>query len=352
MFDFASLAKNPTIIIWEVTRRCGLSCRHCRAIPQSRRDPGELSPGEVENVLDQVEEAGPKFFILTGGDPATRPDLLEIIRQSAARGLRVAISPSATPRLLNRDFPELRRAGVERISLSLDGASEATHDAFRGVPGTWKWTRQALEKARAAGLDFQINTTFSRANIQEWEGFETIIREMKPKMWSIFLLVPTGRAQATEMLTAKETEDLWNRLAEFQEKSGIPVKTTEGPHFRRVLMERNHCVRKDSSVWRFAPTNDGRGFVFISHRGDIQPSGFLPLTCGNVRTDNLLSVYRRSPVFQALRDSDGLRGKCGQCEYRKICGGSRARAYALTGDYLAADPCCLYQPAGQLAMTS
>jgi AdoMet-dependent heme synthase len=345
MFDFSALEEKPVIIIWEVTRRCALACRHCRAIAQPKRDAGELTRDEVGHVLDQVAEIGPKFFILTGGDPATRPDLLDIVSQATARGLRVAISPSATLRLLNRDFSELRRAGVERMSLSLDGASEESHDKFRGISGTWKWTQKALEKAREVGMEFQINTTFSRTNIGEWDAFENVIREMNPKMWSIFLLVPTGRAQAGEMLDAAETESLWNRLADFQERSGIPVKTTEGPHFRRVLIERQRTGQRKAVPWKFAPTNDGRGFVFISHRGDIQPSGFLPLTCGNVRTDNLLDVYRDSDVFRALRDSNRLQGKCGRCEYRRICGGSRARAYALTGDYLAEDPCCLHQPA-------
>ncbi|MFZ4774346.1 MAG: radical SAM protein [Terrimicrobiaceae bacterium] len=338
-----SLNDRPVIIIWEVTRRCALACRHCRAVASPRRDPEEISADEIERVLDQVAEAAPLFFILTGGDPASREDLTHIVRRARDRGLRVAISPSATPRLLREDFAELRAAGVERMSLSLDGASEATHDAFRGVRGTWEWTRRAIEKARVADMEFQINTTFSRTNIGEWDAFAELIRKMEPKMWSIFLLVPTGRAQADEMLDAAETEELWHRLADFQKQTGVPVKTTEGPHFRRVMAQRSKGG-ESKSPWKFAPTNDGKGFVFISHRGDIQPSGFLPITCGNVRTGNLLDVYRNAPVFQALRDADQLGGKCGRCEYRKICGGSRARAYALTGDYLAEEPCCSYQP--------
>jgi len=338
-----SLNDRPVIIIWEVTRRCALACRHCRAVASPRRDPEEISPDEIERVLDQVAEAAPLFFILTGGDPASREDLTHIVRRARDRGLRVAISPSATPRLLRQDFSELRLAGVERISLSLDGAGEATHDAFRGVRGTWEWTRRAIEKARVADMEFQINTTFSRTNIGEWDAFAEMIRKMEPKMWSIFLLVPTGRAQGDEMLDAAETEDLWHRLADFQKQTGIPVKTTEGPHFRRVMAQRGK-ESGSQAPWKFAPTNDGKGFVFVSHRGDIQPSGFLPITCGNVRTGNLLDVYRNAPVFQALRDPDQLGGKCGRCEFRKICGGSRARAYALTGDYLAEEPCCSYQP--------
>jgi len=345
----ASLDDRPVIVIWEVTRRCALACRHCRAVAQPRRDALEFSGDDVEIVLDQVAEAKPLFFILTGGDPATRPDLAHIVRRAADRGLRVAVSPSATPRLLREDFGELRRAGVERMSLSIDGATCETHDLFRGVRGTWDWTRAAIDKARAADMEFQINTTFSRTNLHEWDRFAALMRELEPKMWSIFLLVPTGRANAEEMLNADETEELWHRLADFQQETGIPVKTTEGPHFRRVMAQRRKAGGGGDVPWKFAPTNDGRGFVFISHRGDVQPSGFLPISCGNLWTDNLLDVYRNSDVFRALRDSDRFGGKCGYCEYRKICGGSRARAYAWHGDYLAEEPCCSYQPAAVAA---
>jgi radical SAM protein with 4Fe4S-binding SPASM domain len=345
MFSVKAFDDRPAIVIWEVAQRCALACRHCRAEAQRRRDPRELVGDEIEALLDQVAEAAPRFFILTGGDPASRPDLLQIIRRAVARGLRVAISPSATPRLLTEDFLEIRRAGVDRISLSLDGASEETHDAFRGIRGTWDWTRLAMDKAGSAGLEFQINTTISRANVGEWDAFTEVIRRIKPAMWSIFLLVPTGRARREEMLDAAETEDLLTRLAGFEEESGIPVKTTEAPQFRRIKIER---ARSGEAVpWRFAPTNDGRGFVFISHRGDIRPSGFLPVDCGNVRTGRLLDVYRNSGVFRALRDADRLEGKCGRCEYRRICGGSRARAFAWSGGMFAEEPCCPYQPAGR-----
>lgn len=344
MFRVTAFDDRPAIVIWEVTQRCALACRHCRAEAQRRRDPCELTGDEVEALLDQVAEASPRFFILTGGDPASRPDLLPVVRRAVARGLRVAISPSATPRLLREDFSEIRRAGVERISLSLDGASETTHDAFRGVRGTWEWTRLAMEKARSAGLEFQINTTISRANAGEWDAFTEVIRRLEPAVWSLFLLVPTGRAKREEMMDAAETESVLTRLAEFEEESGIPVKTTEGPQFRRIKIER--APSGGATPWRFAPTNDGRGFVFISHRGDIRPSGFLPVDCGNVRTGRLLDVYRNSGVFRALRDADCLEGKCGRCEYRRICGGSRARAFAWSGGMFAEEPCCPYQPAG------
>lgn len=335
-----SFDDRPLIVIWEITRSCALVCRHCRAEAIPRRDPRELRGKEVEAFLDQVAEIHPLFFVLTGGDPANRPDLTAIAASATRRGLRVAISPSATPRLVHSDFQKLRAAGVERLSLSLDGASRTTHDAFRGVPGTWDWTHQAITKAREVGIEVQINTTFSRTNIGEYKEFLTILEAIQPSLWSIFLLVPTGRATANEMLSPGATEVLFGNLVTYSENCGFPIKTTEGPHYRRIMRSRS----PRQSPWSAAATNDGKGFVFISHIGDIQPSGFLPLTCGNVRTDNLLDVYRHSPVFQSLRVPDQLHGKCGYCEYRQICGGSRARAYATTGDWLAEDPSCSYQP--------
>lgn len=337
----SSFHERPLIVIWEITRSCALACRHCRAEAIPRRDPRELRGAEVESFLDQVAETQPLFFVLTGGDPANRSDLPDIVASATRRGLRVAISPSATPRLVRTDFSKLRAAGVERLSLSLDGACRETHDVFRGVPGTWDWTHQAITKAREAGIEVQINTTFSRINIDEYESFLPVLDAIQPSLWSVFLLVPTGRAGVDEMLDPWATETLFEKLAEHSEHCGYPVKTTEGPHYRRIALSRNRAQRP----WSAAATNDGKGFVFISHIGEIQPSGFLPVTCGNVRTENLLEVYQNSPVFQSLRDPDLLGGKCGYCEFRKICGGSRARAHATTGDWLAEDPSCAYQPA-------
>ena len=335
-----SFDDRPLIVIWEITRSCALACRHCRAEAIPRRDPRELQGEEVEAFLDQVAEIQPLFFVLTGGDPANRSDLAAIAASATRRGLRVAISPSATPRLVHSNFYKLRASGVERLSLSLDGASRATHDAFRGVPGTWDWTHQAITKSREAGIEVQINTTFSRTNIGEYDKFLKVLEAIQPSLWSLFLLVPTGRATANEMLSPEATEELFENLVTYSEHCGFPIKTTEGPHYRRIMRNRN----RSQTPWAAAATNDGKGFVFISHTGEIQPSGFLPLTCGNVRTDNLLAIYRQSPVFQSCRDPDQLRGKCGCCEYRQICGGSRARAYATTGDWLAEDPSCSYQP--------
>jgi radical SAM protein with 4Fe4S-binding SPASM domain len=245
--------------------------------------------------------------------------------------------------LLEADFRKLKDLGVARMSLSIDGASRQSHDAFRGVPGTWNWTFQALAKAAEAGIPVQINTTFTRRNLHEFGEFVALLDTIKPVLWSVFQLVPTGRAAADEVLTADEMEDLFRRLHALSLTAPHDIKTTEGHHYRRVVVQSSGNT---GAARQHAPLgiNDGKGFVFISHTGEIQPSGFLPLPAGNVRRQELIDVYRHNPLFTQLRDTSLLKGKCGYCEFKNICGGSRARAYALTGDFLAEEPCCSYQP--------
>jgi radical SAM protein with 4Fe4S-binding SPASM domain len=332
----------PFIVIWEVTRACSLACRHCRAEASPRRHPLELTTAEACRVIEQVARCRPALFVLTGGDPIRRPDLRTLVRHATGRGLRVSLSPSATPEFAATDLDALKAAGVERLSLSLDGASEATHDRFRGVPGTWRWTMEAIANAALAGIPIQINTTFTRQNRGEFDGFVRLLDEIRPVLWSVFQLVPTGRGSVEDMLTAEQMEELFERLARLSRAAPYDIKTTEGQHYRRVLLQ--HPGARPAG--RRAPPgiNDGKGFVFVSHVGNIQPSGFLPLTAGNVRQDELLEVYRHSPLFRELRNPSLLRGKCGRCEFKTLCGGSRARAFALTGDHLGEEPLCVYQP--------
>lgn len=334
---------NPLIVIWEMTRACALACRHCRAEAMPCALPGQLCGEESRRLIEQVARVRPQVFVLTGGDPAERGDLYELVGMAGAAGLRVALSPSATPQFMGLDLGELREAGVRRISMSLDGAARETHDAFRGVEGTWDWTMRAVEKIHAAGIELQINTTFTRQNLGELREFVDIVKSLNPVLWSVFQLVPTGRGRTDDLLSAREMEILFHRLWEISREVPFDIKTTEGQHFRRVVAQRN--ARAGIRV-PLPPVgvNDGRGFVFVSHDGEVYPSGFLPFSAGNVRDGELLDFYRDSPVFQALRDEDGFAGKCGYCEYRRLCGGSRARAYAMTGDYLASEPLCEYQP--------
>ncbi len=344
--SFASIDLNerPLILFWELTRACALACRHCRAVAQPRPHPGELTHDESLRLLDAIAKLAPPMLVLTGGDPMMRRDLLELVAYGASKGLRVALSPAATARLDRADFDGLKRAGVHSMSLSLDGARRETHDAFRGVPDTFERTLRAAARAKAAGIHLQINTTIMRSTLGELDAFLELMRSLKPDMWSVFLLVPTGRAALDELPSAEEVEEVWKRMEELSVDVDFGVKTTEGHHYRRVALQ--EAKRKGVSPARRAvPTRDGKGVLFVSHTGDIQPSGFLPLTAGNVRSDDLAQVYRTHPLFVRLRDDDALSGKCGVCEYRRLCGGSRARAFGMTGDAFASDPLCSYVPA-------
>ena len=369
-FDFDD---RPFIVIWEVTRACSLACRHCRAEANLSRHPLELNTEEAFRFIDQVERCRPTLFVMTGGDPIRRLNLETLIRYATDRGLRVSLSPSATPEFAAANLDEFKEAGVERISLSLDGASRETHVEFRGVPGTWNWTMEAIANAALAGIPIQINTTFTRQNLGEFDEFVRLLDDIRPALWSVFQLVPTGRGKVDDMLTAGQMEDLFERLARLSRTAPYDIKTTEGQHYRRVVLQQakvgqasrlspegvspgniqaqpagaaNRAGGTPALLSHRAPLgiNDGKGFVFVSHIGNIQPSGFLPLTAGNVRKDELLEVYRHSPLFRELRNPSLLKGKCGRCESKTICGGSRARAYAMTGDYLGEEPLCLYQP--------
>lgn len=343
VFSETDLNQRPFLVFWEVTRACALACKHCRAVAQPRPHPDELTHEEALKLIDQLAELRPPMLVLTGGDPVMRPDLLDLIRTAAGKGLHVALSPAATARLLHTDFHALKEAGVQSMSLSLDGAHEDTHDAFRGVPHTYERTLRAAEMAKAAGIHLQINTTLTKSTLGEFDDFVELMKKMEPGMWSVFLLVPTGRAVMDEMPTTEEVEAVWHQLSRVSREVSFGVKTTEGHHYRRVALQEAR-TQGSKPARRAIPTRDGKGIMFISHTGDIQPSGFLPITAGNVRTDDLGEIYRTHPLFLKLRDDNALQGKCGRCEYRTICGGSRSRAYAVYGDMMAEDNLCPYQP--------
>lgn len=342
--------ERPFLVFWEITRACALACRHCRAEAQARRHPDELNREESSRLIQQLAELNPPMLILTGGDPLMRRDCLDLVREATAAGLHVGLSPSATGLLMNSDFAAIKAAGVERISLSLDGATKETHDAFRGVTGTFSRTIAAVHRAHAADLSVQINTTLTRGNLHEYEAFKQLMFELKPAMWSVFLLVPTGRAGAADLPDPEDIEQVFKDMAELVGKAPFAIKTTEGHHFRRVLIQKHGAAGKTRPGMR-SPLGirDGRGVMFISHTGVVSPSGFLPFDCGNVRDEHPAQIYRRHPLFVSLRDNDALGGKCGRCEFRSVCGGSRARAYGMTGDPFAQDPACSYQPRVQEA---
>ncbi len=274
-----------------------------------------------------------------------RRDALDLVKIASDSGLHVGLSPSATARLMHTDFAEIKAAGVKRMSLSLDGATRATHDAFRGLPGTFDRTIEAVKRAHAVGLDLQINTTLTRGNLHEYEEFKRLMFNLKPAIWSVFLLVPTGRAGLADLPDAADIERIFEDLAGLVGEAPFAIKTTEGHHFRRVLLQKTGTSAHNRPGMR-SPLGirDGKGVMFISHTGVVSPSGFLPLDCGNVKTTHPAEIYRKHPLFVSLRDNDALGGKCGCCEFRTVCGGSRARAYGVHGDPFAADPACIYQP--------
>lgn len=334
----------PFLVLWEVTRACGLACRHCRADAQQRRSPGELDTPQALALLDHIRaEFGAVLVVFTGGDPLLRADLTILIRHAADIGLRPTITPSATPLLTPWRIDDLAAAGVRRFALSVDGADAATHDDLRGVPGTFATTCAALAHLQERGLEIQVNTSIGRHNRAQLAEIASLVGWYGAVLWSAFLLVPTGRADNGSIGSAVDHERVYRHLAELSERVPFDIKTTAGQPYYRVQAQRGRNAR--AGLRAVAPVNDGKGVVFIDHHGEVQPSGFLAASCGNVLQAPLADIYRRHPLFVALRDPDRLGGKCGRCEYRSLCGGSRSRAFALTGDALAADPTCAYQPA-------
>ncbi|GHD90655.1 TIGR04053 family radical SAM/SPASM domain-containing protein [Streptomyces naganishii] len=368
------VGERPFIVIWESTRACPLACLHCRAEAVPDRDPRELGTEAAKDLMRQIAAFGQPapLFVITGGDPFQRPDLLELIAYGKEAGVRVAVSPSGTPTLTADRLRAVHEVGAAALSLSLDGSTPELHDGFRGVPGVYGWTIDAWDTARELGMKVQINTTVTRHNLHDLPDIVRLVHTHGAMLWSAFFLVPTGRGAALGSLTPEETEDVLN----FVHDVGltVPAKTTEAHHFRRVALQRRILAdlgEDHEKVLRLGPlyrelrdraaglgltgggrrarrppldVNAGRGFVFVSHTGTVHPSGFLPLGAGSVRERPLTEIYRTSELFTGLRDADRLGGRCGSCEFRRVCGGSRSRAYGLTGDPYAEEPWCGYVP--------
>jgi radical SAM protein len=308
------------------------------------------------------------IFVFTGGDPLKRKDVFELIRYAADKGVQVALTPSATPLLTRDAIFKLKEAGLVRLGISLDGSTPEIHDAFRGLPGAWARTIQAIEWANEAGIPIQVHSTISRHNAHDLDNLCALFERLAIVMWNVFFLVPVGRGQLGDMLSGEEFEQVFGKIYELSHRVNFQIKTTEAMHYRRYLLQHNLEERKighghphaaasayepgaptadaqtRTASWATRRVNDGKGFLFVSHVGNVYPSGFLPIHAGNVKETPLSEIYRNAPIFKSLRDTSKLEGKCGACEYNEICGGSRARAYAVTGDPLAQEPCCIYQP--------
>lgn len=359
--DKADFSLAPFTIAWEITRSCAYACVHCRANAQHHRDPGELDTKESFRLIDRLTEFGNPILIFTGGDPMMRPDLYELIEYAAQKGLRCSLTPTATALPTLERLKLAAKVGIRRIALSLDAPTKMVHDGFRQVEGSWDRTMKILHNAQQAGISAQVNTTVSQFNLALLPEMAPFIEEVGAVQWSVFFLVPTGRAQIPWMISPEDHERVFNWLYDLSKSAPFDIKATAAPMYRRVAIQRKKTelgsgtdVTFQGAGFQYAdgldrPTkgvNDGNGFLFISHIGEIMPSGFLPISLGNVRDDDIVQVYREHPVFRELRDPTKLKGRCGICEFRDVCGGQRGRAYGVTGDYLETDPACVYQPIG------
>jgi radical SAM protein len=345
-------SRNPMLVYWEMTQACALACRHCRAEAVSTAHPGELTHAESKNLLRQIAAFDKPLphLILTGGDPLKRADVYDLIDEAHTLGLTVSITPSATGDLTFDVLAKLKAHGIESLGLSLDGSSAARHEAVRGVEGCFDWTIRAARDAAKLGMPIQVNTLVSQETADDLPAIYELLKTLKVMRWSLFFLIAVGRGKLLQPVSAESGEKWMHWVYDLAQVAPFAIKTTEAPSYRRVALNR---MREDgmtaseieqTPVYRGFGIRDGHGIMFVSNQGDIYPAGFLPLAVGNVRENNLVDVYRDSPIFRALHNSNQFKGKCGQCEYRALCGGSRARAFAYTGDPLASDPFCSYEP--------
>jgi radical SAM protein len=350
----------PFLVIWETTRACDLACKHCRAEAVPERDSRELTTDEAKKLLDDVRRFGPIIFVFSGGDALKRPDIAELVAYGSELGLRMAATPATTPLASEERLRELRDAGLNRIAVSLDGSCPEIHDEFRQVDGSFAHGLRILRTSRELGMSTQVNTVVARHNLHDLDALCDLMGELGIVFWEVFLLVPMGRADRKDVATARQFEEVFHRLYDLSRTAPFDIKATAAPHYQRIVIQRQREERglragdaedplaaspeAGDGIGRARGVNDGDGFLFVSHLGEIFPSGFLPLKAGNVRLDDLVDTYRSHPLFRRLRDRSQIRGKCARCEFLPICGGSRARAYWVTGNYMAAEPYCAYVP--------
>ena len=348
----------PLLLIWEVTRACALSCRHCRAEAIDERHPNELSLDEGRKLLDDIAGMGTPIVIFTGGDPLQRGDLDQLIMHAKANGLRVGTIPATTERLTRKRVHRLKVAGLDQMAMSIDGSTAETHDGFRRVPGCFDKAMEAAVFAHAEELPLQVNTVFAAWNFDDFDSMARLVQQLDVVFWEVFFLVPTGRGAVMGSCTTEQYEQLFEKLHQLSRRVDFVVKVTEAPHYRayvarqtgpateaqpdRGVMPSVHHGHHGSIHNPTGGVNSGKGFCFVDHVGDVCPSGFLPIVAGNVRTQSVIDIYRDSTLFRELRDPELLGGCCGMCEYKSLCGGSRARAHAMTDDYLAEEPFCAY----------
>ena len=324
------------MVAWELTRNCNLACIHCRASAANGPHEGELSTAECRRIIDDIVGFSAPTVILTGGEPLMRPDLFDIIEYGQEKGLRMVIAVNGT--FLDESTAErLKASGIKRVSLSVDGKDRQSHDSFRGVSGSFEAVTHAADILLKTGLPFQVNTTVTALNVNEIDEIYSLARSIGAVAWHVFLLVPVGRGRELKgkELSAADYEDVLHHLRRIETHDELEIKVTCAPHYYRIVTE-------DGGVPSSAGCLAGKSFMFISHRGEAQPCGYLEINCGNVREQGVKKVWEDSEIYGNLRNLSSYSGKCGACRYIKICGGCRARAYEATGDYREAEPLCSY----------
>jgi radical SAM protein len=364
----------PILAFWETTKACRLACRHCRATAMPRPMPGQLSTEDGLRLIHDLTSFQTRalILVLTGGDPLMRPDIFELAAEARHLGLPVALSPAVTPLLNEANMQRILDLGIRSISISLDGACARTHEGVRQVDNHFQQTRDALSLLVRMGFKVQVNTTVMRENVEELPEIAELLSEVGVHIWEVFFLIPVGRGAAVHVISPEEGEDVSHFLFDVS-RYGMVVRTVEAPFFRRVSAWRREAGLDVDPAERFhlgplyrrlsadlrarlgdprgtsfaqtAGTRDGKGIVFVSHDGEVWPAGFLPVPLGNVREKSIVDIYRNHPLLKAIRAGE-FHGRCGRCEYRDLCGGSRARAFAIHHDPLAEDPACSYEPAG------
>ncbi len=345
-------ANSPRLIAWEMTRNCNLKCVHCRASAVHGSLPDTLTTGEAKDMISNIATLGSPILIMSGGEPLLREDVYELAEDATAKGLRAVLATNGT--LVTRQIADrIKAAGIKRVSISIDGDCAHSHDEFRGMPGSFDQALKGIENLKSAGLSFQINTTITQRNLKKIPLIADLAIGLGTSALHIFLLVPTGRGQeiAGDEIAPEEYEQVLNWFYDKQKTVKMTLKATCAPQYFRIMRQR----AKAEGIKITPQTHGmeamtkgclgGSGFCFISYRGEVCPCGYLPVVAGEIRQQPFDQIWLHSELFQKLRDPDLLEGKCGACEYRRVCGGCRARAYAATGNYLTEEPYCTYQPA-------
>jgi heme b synthase len=335
----------PRVVAWESTRACNYACRHCRAQAQKQADPNQLTTKEAHDMIDQIASFCKPILIISGGDPLLRADIFEITKYASDRGLRVVMSPSGS-NITEEVIKKMKESNVKMISLSLDGSNSVVHDGFRQVPGAFDLALHNMHLAQEMGMPFRINTTVTQHNLADLPGILKLATAVGAVEWDVFMLVPTGRGKIEMEIAPAQYEQTLQAIYQWSLTSTIPVKVTCAPQYSRITSQNTHAQQENKGKHGVSARGcmAGNGFCFISHIGEVYGCGFLPVSAGNIKQHSFQEIYQNAPLFKQLRSHSMLKGKCGKCNYKMVCGGCRARAYSTYKDYLEEEPYCIHQP--------